>query len=54
MLTYKARDLVNYTRQEIWSLPRDRKFLVEFDDGVLATTAVDTIISWYYWCFWRR
>lgn len=49
---YKARDLLNYTVEQMWSLP-DQSIIVEFDDGLLETTTRETIFSYYLWVFQR-
>lgn len=51
--TYKIRDLINASKQEIWGLP-DRKICVVFDDGTeMIAHARSTIFSWYHWRFFR-
>ena len=48
MLLFNARDLVNYTEDQIWGLS-DGYITVVFDDGELRTTVRETIFSWYCW-----
>lgn len=51
--TYKIRDLINSTKEQIWALP-DRKLCVVFDDGTeMIAHSRSTIFSWYHWRFFR-
>lgn len=59
MLTYSARELLNYTRHDIWALPNavygeNLACTIQFDDGPLVTTIAETIYSWYHWRFFRH
>lgn len=51
-MMYKARDLLTYTAEQMWALP-DGPMQIEFDDGLLETTARRTIFSWYHWVYHR-
>lgn len=52
MMTYQARVLLNLPVDDVWTLP-DGPLLVEFDDGLVETTARETIFSWYFWVYQR-
>lgn len=53
MFTYKVRDLINLSRDEIWSLP-DQDIEIAFEDGSSCTaSARSTIFSWYGWVFFK-
>jgi hypothetical protein len=54
MTTYSARDLANYTSEEMWGLPKHQVMDIEFDDGILTTSTERTVISWYYWAIHRN
>tara|TARA_B100000700_G_scaffold154615_2_gene171611 strand:- start:10157 stop:12112 length:1956 start_codon:yes stop_codon:yes gene_type:complete len=47
-LKMKARDILNMSRDEVWSLP-DGKMTLVFDDGELETTNRRTIYCSYIW-----
>lgn len=49
---YKAREIAAYTPEQLWKLP-DGPMVIEFDDGLLETTARETIFSAYLWVFHR-
>jgi hypothetical protein len=48
MRRISARALLNYSNEEMWSLP-DEQFVLEFDDGTLITNTRRTIFSFYHW-----
>lgn len=50
---YNARDIANMKKDEVWLLP-DGPMEIQFDDGVLKTTARATIFSWYCLVFHRH
>lgn len=53
MLSLNVRDLVNYSVDQIWSLP-DEDLEIHFEDGgALVSSARATIFSWYAWAFFR-
>lgn len=45
---YKAKDLLNKTEEEMFSITDDI-FIIEFDDGSFATTKERTVWSWLLW-----
>lgn len=51
MLKYHVRDLMFYTEEEIWNLPKPAVCELTFDDGVTLTTDTVNIMigSWYLW-----
>lgn len=58
-LEYTARELMQYTRHQIWQLPNavtgeNLECTIHFDDGPLQTTIAETIYSWYHWRFFRH
>lgn len=53
MRSIHARDLLNYSYEEMWSLP-DERFTLIFDDGELITNTRRTIFSYYHWEVNRR
>lgn len=58
-LQYAARELLTWSRHEIWALPNsvygeNLPCTIHFDDGPLETTIAETIYSWYHWRFFRH
>lgn len=48
----KARDLLNYSYDQLWSIPTG-PIKLELDDGVIETTGKETLFSAYLWIFHR-
>ena len=53
MPVQNARDIYNMSKEAVWSLP-DGPMKLQFDDGVLETTARATIFSYYLGVFHRH
>jgi hypothetical protein len=50
MITYHARDLLDYTEDEIWGLELDESCHLVFDDTTLEEVDIaDIPVSWYFW-----
>lgn len=52
-LSYRAKDLMRYTLEEMKALP-DCNVQVEFDDGVVLGSMRSVILSWFNWQFWLK
>lgn len=50
---YSARDLATMPREELWAIP-DGRVVVEFDDGVVESSAREAIFSAYSWGYCRH
>lgn len=53
MNSYHARNLINYTVDQIWQLPNTTIELI-FEDETIQARGRQTIISWYMWELHRR
>lgn len=52
MKSYNVRELIGWSKDQIMMLP-DGPIEITFDDGVLTTNARRTILSWFFWEFFR-
>lgn len=50
---YLVRDLIDYTKEQIWALPDEMMEVVFDDNTVVRVSARSTIFSWYHWLFFR-
>lgn len=53
-MTLRARDMLTWTKDQVWGLPDNHRMELEFDDGVAVVDSRQTIFSWYCWVYHRH
>jgi len=56
MTTYSARDVANWSFDQVWNTfpdHNDRFYTLKFDDGDMQVRGPATVVSWFWWLFHR-